>query len=292
MMKLSASSALRTRRAQAAVLLLLASCSFQKFDYLENGATSAAGAGGGSAAGSGNQSGSDDNGGTEQTEAGGGGGSPGKGGSGGSPVASAGEDSGGEAGAPGAAGDGGGGTDVGGSAAGGTNGGGMGGTGGMAGTGNTGATGEIVNPSFETGTTVGWTVEPADALSKRHAFVQYPPGASSVPDGTYEFSTWHMTDVYTVTLYQTITGLEDGTYTFKGYFSRGAQNAAVLFARNCGGTDPDPVDIPITAGTEWVAVSVTGIEVSGGSCEVGLGLDSQQENWLNADLFSFEKETE
>lgn len=287
-MKLSASSALRTRRAQAAVLLLLASCSFQKFDYLENGATSAAGAGGGSAAGSGNQSGSDDNGGTEQTEAGRGG-SAGKGGSGGGPVAGAGEDSGGEAGSPGAAGDGGGGTDVGGSATGGTGG---GGTGGMAGTGNTGATGEIVNPSFETGTTSGWTVEPADALSKRYAFVQYPQGASSVPDGTYEFSTWHMTDVYTVMLYQNITGLEDGTYTFKGYFSRGAQNSAVLFARNCGGTDPEPVDIPITAGTEWVAVSVTGIEVSGGSCEVGLGLDSQQENWLNADLFSFEKETE
>jgi hypothetical protein len=287
MMKRLASSALLKPRAQVA-LLLLASCSFQKFDYLQDdgGSAAASGGGTGSVAGSGNQQSGSDSGGTEQSEAGRGG--KGSAGKDTGPVENAGESPIEEGGAPGAAGvDNGGSTVTGGSVSGGT-----GGMGGSGGTGNTGATGALVNPSFESGTTSGWTVEPEDALSKRHAFVQYAQGASSVPDGTYQFSTWHMTDVYTVDLFQVITGLEDGTYVFKAYFSRGAQNAVTLYARNCGGADPDPVDVPITSGTEWLPVSVAGIEVSGGSCEVGLSIDSNQENWLNADLFTFEKDSE
>jgi hypothetical protein len=290
-MKRLATSALLKPRAQA-VLLLLASCSFQKFDYLEDGGGAGSGVGGkGAFAGSSNQqSGADGLGGGDHTEAGRpSGGSPGKGGKGNEPGGEAGA---GEAGEPAAAGAGN--TNNGGGVNGGTGGtGGTGGNSGTAGTGNTGATGELVNPSFESANTSGWTVTPADALSKRHAFVQIAQGGSSVPDGQYQFSTWHMTDVYTVQVFQVIKGLEDGSYSFKGYFSRGAQNFARIYARNCGGTvDPDPVDVPITSGVEWVPVTVAGIEVVGGSCEVGLELDSLQENWLNADLFTFEKDSE
>lgn len=286
-MKRIASRALFAPRLQAA-LLLLASCSLQNFDYLQDGGGGGAtGGSGGSVAGSSHSFGGSDVGGEAPADAGrggSGGSSAGRGGDGNDPSA-AGDGSGEEGGMPGAAGEG---LGVAGTNTGGTS------TGGSAtgGAGGSGATGQLVNPSFETGTTNGWTVEPADALSKRHAFVQYPQGASKAQDGTYEFSTWHMTDTYTVQLYQIITGLDDGTYTFKGYFARGAQNAAVIYARNCGGADLPAVDIPVTQGTDWVAVSVTGIEVSGGSCEVGIGVDSNPENWLNADLFTFEKEPE
>jgi hypothetical protein len=99
-----------------------------------------------------------------------------------------------------------------------------------------------------------------------------------------------MTDAYTVEIYQTVTGLEDGTYTFQGHFSRGPQNEIYLFARNCGGTDPAPFPVPETPTDSFVAVALTGIEVSGGSCEVGLFVDSELENWMNADLFSLEPE--
>jgi hypothetical protein len=157
----------------------------------------------------------------------------------------------------------------------------------------TGAVGELVNPSFETSNTMGWTVEPADALIKKHAYVQWPVGGASVPDGNYELSTWHMTDMFSVEVYQTIMGLEDGTYTFKGYFSRGdGFNSTQMFARNCGGAEVEPVPVPLTEPTQWLAVPMTGIEVVGGSCEVGVLIDSNANNWLNADLFSFEKETQ
>lgn len=259
-----------TTRLQTA-LMLLAGCSFQKFDYLqEGGAGTSSTAGVSNVAGSGNHSGGSDNtpqGGQGEPGGAGKAGSTSHAGKGGQTVADAGDGN----------------TPIG-----------EGGAGGAAGApnGGTGAVGELVNPSFESGNVSGWQVEPAEALTKKYAFVQWPQGAGSVPDGTYEFSTWHKTDTFTVELHQTIKGLADGTYTFKGYFSRGALNAASMFARNCGGVDPEPVPVPLTDPSQWLAVSLSGIEVSGGSCEVGLHIESTAENWLNADLFSFEKEPE
>lgn len=257
-----------TTRLQMAVLLL-AGCSLQKFDYLqEGGAGTSSGGGVPSAAGSTNPSGGSDStpqGGQGEPASAGKAGSASHAGKGGEADAGDGNVPIGEGGAGGAAG---------------------------APNGGTGAVGELVNPSFESGNVSGWQVEPAEALTKKYAFVQWPQGAGSVPDGQYEFSTWHKTDTFTVELFQTLKGLEDGTYTFKGYFSRGALNAASMFARNCGDVDPEPVPVPLTDPSQWLAVSLTGIAVSGGSCEVGLRIDSSAENWLNADLFSFEKEPE
>jgi hypothetical protein len=251
------------------VAVLLAGCSLQKFDYLQGGDGGNGGGGVASSAGSSDQAGTDSQGESGRGEPGGGGGGASSAGTsskgGNSPL---------------------GGTHhAGGDDAGGADGGGAGGKP----NGGTGAVGELVNPSFETSNTSGWTVSPATALTKKHAFVQWPVGGGSVPDGNYEFSTWHMTDAFAVELYQTISGLEDGVYKFKGYFSRGdGFNAVSVFARNCGATDPDPVDVPLTEPTQWLAVEVVGITVTGGSCEVGLSIDSNASNWLNADLFSFE----
>lgn len=275
-MKRAASSFRLTSRWQAG-LVLLASCSFQNFDYLEDAAGSGGSSGGGAGgtaltAGSANQQAG------SHAAPEGGMGEPGNAGS---------------AGGPSLAGKGGTDTEPDGT-------GGVpepGGAGGAAGedtgTAGTGAVGQLVNPSFETTNTLGWTVDPTDALTKRHAFVQLAQGTATVPDGSYQFSTWHMTDAYTVELHQTITGIEDGTYTFKAYFSRGdGFNSVFMFARNCGGTDPEPVPVPLTDASQWLNVEVTGIEVVGGSCDVGLSLDANPANWLNADLFTFEKEAE
>ncbi len=263
-----------------AAVLLLASCSFQNFDYLEEaagngGSGGVGGVGGSTTAGSSAQQagstssseggmGEPDSGGAPAARGGTEAGKGGSGGSGGSEVTS----SAGEGGMAGVAGDG-------------------------SGNAGTGAVGQLVNPSFELGNTLGWTVEPAEALTKRHAFVQLPQGTATVPDGNYEFSTWHMTDTFTVEIHQTVTGLEDGTYTFKAYFSRGdGFNAVSMFARNCGGTEVEPVDVPLTDPSQWLNVEVKGIEVVGGSCDVGLSIDSNPTNWLNADLFTFEKTSE
>jgi hypothetical protein len=213
------SAARRTRSIGTAqlALLLAAGCSLQDFDYLQQGAGGSSSAGTSSAAGTSTA-------GTENGE-GGEGATPTAGGKGGTAPS--------------------GGTKSGGSDSGGTNPGGA--DAGGAGIGGTDGTGELVNGSFETNSTAGWTVEPEKALQNppRYAFVQPPPQGAFVFDGSYEFSTWHAMDSYTVHLYQTIEGLADGTYRFKGYFNLGAgHNSVEIYAADCGGEDPEPTMVP------------------------------------------------
>jgi hypothetical protein len=258
-----------------AAISLVAACSLQDFEYLQVPADVPAegGSGGGG------------------TNSGGDAGSSGTGGQGGNQA------TGGRAGTGNTAGEAGEGSATGGTSGSGTGGsGGTAGEGGMAGgdtggTGATGATGELVNPSFETFSTVGWTIDPPSAATKRYIFVQAPTGTVPAPDGTYELATWHQTDGFQVEIYQNVTGLEDGTYTFQGSFSRGeGLNEIYMFARNCGGAEPDPMPIPVTSPSAFEVIALTGIEVSGGSCEVGVYVDSNLGNWMNADKFSLEPE--
>jgi hypothetical protein len=163
------------------------------------------------------------------------------------------------------------------------------GDGGEAGSPPTGDGNVLVNPSFEQLWT-GWLVDPA-ASQGNHARVKWPQPGSTTPDGEAEqnlLGTWHATDTYVVQIYQSLSGLEDGFYTFKGFFNWGGlHNAVQLFARNCGGDDLI-LDIPATAATQWLEVGIGGIEVVGGNCEVGFLVDSNPADWLNADVFSFE----
>ena len=243
---------------------LVVGCSFQEFEYLQDGGTISS-QGGTASAGSGATQGGTKPDGQSGAGAPGGAGAAttaGKGGKGGEPTQQPQAGNTGDAGAGGAGGDGG---------AGGTN--------------TPGGTGKLVNHSFETFNTTGWTIEPPTTF----AFVQAPQGSDKNPDGAYEFSTWSQNEAFTVELYQTIKGLEDGTYTLKVYISSGP-NKVSLFARKCGGAvDPEPAVVPTQT---WTPVEVKGVEVVGGSCEVGLRVESQKTEWMNADLFTFEKDAE
>lgn len=243
------------------VLLLAAGCSLQNFDYLQQ---ASGGAGGTDSSSAGKATaGSDGEGGEAAGSS--------SGGTNGGTAPSGGTKSGGSS--------------SGGSAPGGSN------TGGKGGSGGKPPTGELENGSFETGSLTGWTVDPpnATAVPTRYAFVQPPQGSGTVPDGGYEFSTWHMEDAFAVELHQTIEGLEDGYYIFKGYFNLGTgHNSVEMFVEDCGGTDPDPVPILAGGAADWLPITITAIEVKGGSCTVGVRIDSNKTNWLNADLFTFE----
>lgn len=195
-------------------------------------------------------------------------------GDGGSGNATGGDSSGGTSGTGGTSGDGGQGPGTGGA------GGGMGGA----------LDSAIVNGSFETGNTMDWDVVPSTALADRHIYVQAPTGSVPTPDGVYELAFWHGTDSYQVTISQTVEGLEDGTYTLAGFFSRGAGLQATLFARNCSGEDPDPLEIPATDPNSFTLFRLMGIEVSGGTCEVGVSVDAGPNHWMNVDLLTLTKE--
>lgn len=148
----------------------------------------------------------------------------------------------------------------------------------------------IVNPSFENGRN-GWLFEPPEAAGL-YAFVQWPVTGSSTVDGLNELSTWAESEAFTVRIYQSLTELDDGRYTFKGNFNFGTgHNAVYLFARHCGGAERRQ-DVQQTLPTQWLEVELAAIEVIGGSCDVGFVVDANPNNWLNADFFSFEPASE
>jgi len=145
----------------------------------------------------------------------------------------------------------------------------------------------LVNPSFENGFN-GWLIDPPEAAGL-YAFVQWPVTGSSTVDGLNELSTWAQSAAFTVRIYQSLTGIEDGRYGFKGHFNFGTgHNAVYLFASGCGGLDRRQ-DVPQPLPSQWLDAELTGIDVSGGSCDVGIVVDANPNNWLNSDLFSFER---
>lgn len=152
-----------------------------------------------------------------------------------------------------------------------------------------GASGKLVNPSFESGSN-GWMSDPASELgfpnsSLYSAFVQGPIGTATVHQGNYQLSIYNSTRTYQVKIYQVITGLSDGQYIFSGWFTRGTMTTAYLYATGCGGAEPAHSAIPTS--DIWTAVSVTGIAVAGGHCEVGFYVEGNNPDWLNADDFAF-----
>ncbi len=296
----------------------LYACSFQNFDYLQDDGISGRSGSNGSSGSSGKNSASGGAGassaasGGTQTVAGTGGHAGGaRGGTGGSLASSGagGSLDAGEAGAGGSAGtgdnggagNGGAGESSGGKATGGksattggnaTTGGsattgGKAGTGGSVGSGGSPGTPTLVNPSFESGLT-GWTVTPAEAgpTGKRYVYTQAPTDSSKPPNGSQELATWHDKDSYELSVSQTLHNVPDGTYEFQGYFSSDRSGGTYMFARNCGGPDREQ-QVPTNSWT-WFTHSID-VQVSGGSCELGIRVVGAPNDYLNADMFTFER---
>jgi hypothetical protein len=134
----------------------------------------------------------------------------------------------------------------------------------------------------------GWIIDPQIASTNRYIYFQWPPTGASAVDGAYIASVWHATDEYQFSVYQKLDGLEDGLYTFKGFFSSTLAREVYVFARNCGGVDlTEPVP---TNSFPWHQVGVSGIQVVGGHCEVGFFVHGIANDWLNVDLLSFERD--
>lgn len=291
------SKARRTLWRASIVTLLVASCSFQDFEYLQDSTstTSSASSGPGNDAGGANSNGSNASGGNGGSSASGGSsaGTSSVGGAGGSAQIPSSSTTGGATHSGGSSSTSsteatsslGGSVSNGGSAGADT----TDGLAGAAGSPGSGGGNILANPSFEEFWT-GWSVDPPEARGK-YANVKWPQPGSFTPNGESEenlLGTWHMTDAFVVSVYQVLEGIEDGRYTFKGFFNwGGTHNSIQIFARNCGGEDLAE-DVPATAPTQWTEVGIGGIEVVGGHCEVGFMLDSNPEDWLNADMFSFE----
>nr|GFA57996.1 hypothetical protein [Tanacetum cinerariifolium] len=128
----------------------------------------------------------------------------------------------------------------------------------------------VVNPSFELdGTGVdaptGWSTWVGNGTP---AAVDYTEAYGGAHSGTYHGTHWRKAGAYEVYTYQTVTGLANGTYAFSAWVkSSGGQPTAQLQAKNYGGNDLT-TNITATNGS-WVQVTVSGINVSNGQCEIG-----------------------
>jgi hypothetical protein len=87
---------------------------------------------------------------------------------------------------------------------------------------------------------------------------------------------------YQASMSQNITGLPNGTYTLSAWvMSSGGQNSAVIAAKNFGGPDmtysiAQPID-------DWKQVSIPGIKVTNGQCQVAIVSDAKAGNWVRVD---------
>lgn len=142
----------------------------------------------------------------------------------------------------------------------------------------------VTNAGFESGDLTGWTLE-GDTQA-----VDVSNEAQNVYQDTYALHYW-WGEPFQFTLSQTITGLKDGAYSLSLWIQGGGGEKILrLFARDCGG-EPKTLDIVNTGWRNWSNPTITGIQVVGGSCTIGLTLESDGGSWAFLDevLFTHER---
>lgn len=106
-------------------------------------------------------------------------------------------------------------------------------------------------------------------------------------DGDYKLTFWSEND-YSCSAYQTLTGLEDGTYTLTAWVMTNAeQDICQLYAKNYGGDEVNQT-LPISD-IGWNKVVLDNIKVTNGQCEVGIYTVANGGDWCNIDHVSFRK---
>lgn len=130
----------------------------------------------------------------------------------------------------------------------------------------------VNNPGFESGDFTSWTVEGSIGA------VDISSEAQNVYLGTYAMHYW-ADGPFSFTVSQTITGLENGTYTLSAWIQGGGgEETLQLFASGYGG-DTLTVDIKNTGWQEWQNPAIENILVTNGECTIGLKVASNSGNW-------------
>ena len=106
-------------------------------------------------------------------------------------------------------------------------------------------------------------------------------------DGNYKLTFYNEND-YGGSIYKTITGLENGTYSLSAWvMSSGTQDIAQLYAKSYGGNELIS-KLPISD-IGWNKVTIDNIKVTNGKCEIGLYTIANAGDWLNIDNIMFRK---
>ena len=143
------------------------------------------------------------------------------------------------------------------------------------------ATNAVLNASFEDDQAAvqsprQWTTQTGSLTGPWVSYTETHGGAHT---GTYHGSHYAMLP-YEVYTYQVVKNLPNGTYNLKAWIRGGIQNKAQLQAKNYGGP---ALAANISSSNDWVQVSILGITVSNGQCEVGFYSNGAAGQWLYFD---------
>jgi hypothetical protein len=140
----------------------------------------------------------------------------------------------------------------------------------------------VLNPSFEADRVAmaqpaGWTTSGA--------------GSSNATGGHTGNWKWRLSAAaaYQSSITQSVTGLPAGTYTLAAWVeSSGGQSMARLFATGFGAAE---VDASINSSiANWSRISIPGIVVTNGTCQVGIQTTASANQWIDVDDFTLVKD--
>ena len=134
----------------------------------------------------------------------------------------------------------------------------------------------VLNPGFESGDLISWTVTgDANAVDVRQE-------SQNVHSGSYALHYWLDTP-FSFTVTQTITGLENGTYSLSAWIQGGGGETTLqLFASDYGGA-AQTADAITTGWQEWKTPTIDKIVVTNGTCTISLKVAAPGGNWAFLD---------
>lgn len=128
----------------------------------------------------------------------------------------------------------------------------------------------VENAGFENGLSP-WQVKGSTSAVK---LGKEPVNAHS---GDFALNYW-LASEFEFTLSQTVTGLENGTYTLSAWIQGGGGDALQLYASDYGG-DTLVVDFENTGWQNWQNPTIENIVVTNGQCTIGLRVVSEGDTW-------------
>ena len=130
----------------------------------------------------------------------------------------------------------------------------------------------VQNEGFESGSLTHWSLTGTENSGK------IEENAGNAHSGTNAFNYWNGSN-YAYHLTQTVTGLENGTYTLKAWSSGGGGETKLkLFAETGGGTTLS-TDVVNTGYNVWKQYAVQNIVVTNGQATVGFDVEAPAGTW-------------
>jgi arabinogalactan endo-1,4-beta-galactosidase len=150
----------------------------------------------------------------------------------------------------------------------------------------------MANPGFEQGTNTtapGWTITSTPAASEFGSF------ARDFRSGGRAFHWWNA-GAFTLTIEQTVTGLDTGkTYQF-GFWAMGEWQEPMQAYAYCPPDEATPTTLDFTLNgwasdpAQWLNPTITGLSSSTGACRVGVTSAARADDWGSLDDFSMTEE--